>query len=302
MKKLLLTALAISLAGAGVQSQTVPHPLRVKLLTTELNTPKGITSMLNESYEGRLGKYLYVAESGANRIVAVDPETGLKTPFIETAPFPVGIVGWGGPFGQELMVGSAFGGGIQEIDRDGVRATMMPGMSVSGLDFGHGVFGEYLYAGEWATGNVWRVDALGKFTLFAQIPNGQSRYLRFSKGGDFGTFLYVTDYTSGKIYRIDPAGTVELFASTGSPALEGLEFGPGIPFGRHLYTGDLSNGNLYQVDPSGTVKLWATGFPGVADIHFAPGAGDGYRMYIADGHRSVYVIGTKLRAADRTDF
>jgi sugar lactone lactonase YvrE len=302
MKKLLLTALAFSLAGAGLHSQTVPHPLRVKMLATELNTPKGIYSMLNESYEGRLGKYLFVAESGANRIIALDPESGQKLPFAETAPFPVGIVGWGGPFGQMLMVGSAFGGGIQEFDRDGLRATMMPGMSIAGIDFGHGVFGEYLYAGEWTTGNIWRVDALGEYTLFAQIPNGQSRYLRFSHGGDFGTFLYVTDYASGKIYRIDHAGVVRLFARTESQSLEGLEFGPGVPFGRHLYTGDLLTGNLYQVDPDGTVKLWATGFPGVADIHFAPGAGDGYRMYVVDGHRSVYVVGTKLRAADGTDF
>jgi hypothetical protein len=279
-------------AVRAIPGVTVPAPFEARLVATDLLQPKGIEAALHQAGVGPAGDYLYVAESGANRIVRIDPRSGEMEMAGESMGFfPVGVGCFGGPFAQNMYVGNAMGGGISRIDADGVTWEFaVPDLLIAGMDFGHGPFGTDLYAGEWVSGNIWRIDRDGNATLFSTIPGSQTRYMKFSHGGPFGTFLYVTDFLSGDIYRIDPHGAYTLFASTGSIGLEGLDFSSGGAFGKYLYTGNLSTGDLFRIAPDGTVLLWASGFEGVADIRFVPGGAGGFTMYMVDGHDSVFAI------------
>jgi DNA-binding beta-propeller fold protein YncE len=284
----LLAALALAAPSAA---QTVPNPFRVDLLAGGLSQPKGLDSARYQAGAGGMGEYLYVAESGANRVVEVDLKTGAVQPMASTlGTFPVGIGCYGGPFANYMYLGSAFSGGLERIDSNGVATPFaLAGMPLAGLDFGKGQFGHDLYVGEWLAGNVWRVDTLGNATLFATVP-GQSRYLEFSQGGAFGQFLYVTEYLSGDVYRIDPQGAVTLFASTGTAGVEGLALGPGGAFGTNLFVGNLITGQILEITATGSVGVWGSGFPGVADIRFVPGGKGGFTMALVDGVSSVFTV------------
>lgn len=268
---------------------TVPAGFNVTLLASGLISPKGIVSALHRAGAGQFGHDLYVAESGAGNITDVGKGGAGASAFATTGFFPVGVAFSGGPFGEFLYVGRAFGGGIARVDPSGsVTPFALAGMSISGLDFGRGAYGNDMYAGEWPMGKIHRVDPNGTATLFANMSGNETRYLKFSHGNAFGTFLYYTDLLSGKIYKVDPSGNAAVFANIGSPCLEGFDVSSGGAFGHYLYAGDVCNGNIYRVAPDGTVMTWATGFGGVADIHFEPLAmgqakkGGGFIMYIAD--------------------
>ena len=295
-KSLLILCLGLLLVGAVAQAQSVPPGFKTTLLASGLNQPKGVVSPLHRAGAGPFGHYLYVAESGANRIAQVDKTGAGATAFAPTAPlggFPVGVAFYGGPFAQSLYVGAAIGGvpgGVLTVDSTGlvVLPFALPGVGIAGLDFGRGAYGRDMYAGQWTAGFIWRVDAAGNATQFVNcLPAPscpwQTRYLKFSHGNGFGHRLFFTDFPTGDIYMVDPAGNVSLFASTGDAGLEGLDFSFGGAFGHYLYTGSLNSGNIYQVDPAGNVSLWASGFAGVADIHFEPGKRGGSTLYLVTG-------------------
>lgn len=291
-----IVALAVGFAATAA-AQSVPAGYQVSLLAGGLWSPKGITAPLHRGGAGPFGHDLYVAESGLNQIVQVDRATGTVTFFASTLPFgsfPVGVGFYGGPFARNLYVGVAFGGGVLKMDASGgVSQFALPGASIAGLDFGRGHYGYDLYAGEWTAGNIWRIDPAGNASLFASCVNCQTRYLKFSHGNRFGTMLYFSDFIFGDIYQVDPLGNLTLFASTGSPCLEGFDFSPGGAFGHYLYAGDVCTGDIFQVAANGAVNLWASGFPGVADIHFAPGKRGGFTMYLVDGFSAVYAVSKK---------
>lgn len=277
----------------------MPSGFDVTTLASGLNQPKGIVSALHRAGTGPFGHDLYVAESGANQIVTVDKGGAGATSFASPVGiFPVGVAFFGGLFEDFLYVGNAFGGGVVKVDSNGVVSPFaLAGISIAGLDFGRGAYGNYMYAGEWPIGKIHRVDSSGTATLFSSVPGTETRYLKFSHGNGFGTFLYYTDITSGTIYKVDPSGMATVFAVTGSPCLEGFDFSPGGAFGQYLYAGDVCNGNIYQIAPDGSVSEWASGFGGVADIHFEPLAmgpaqkGGGFTMYVADATEgSIYGI------------
>jgi DNA-binding beta-propeller fold protein YncE len=284
-------SLCAALVATRTAAQTVPSPFKWTLLVSGLDQPKGLDSARRQAGAGQMGEYLYVAESGADRVVAVDPKTGVVEPVGGTlGTFPVGIGCYGGPFAQYMYLGSAFSGGIERMSVNGVTTPFaLAGIPIAGLDFGNAQFGHDLYAGEWMAGNVWRIDAQGNATLFAAVP-GQARTLEFSQGGAFGHNLYVTEYLSGNVYRIDPQGNVTLFASTGSTGLEGLAFGPGGAFGANLYVGNQLTGQILEITPTGSIGSWANGFPGVADLHFMPGTKGGFTMILVDGIGSLFTV------------
>ena len=294
MKKLSVLVVTIALvlllgiSGMPVlaSAPTLPPGFKFTLLADGLVQPKGIVSALHRAGAGQFGHDLYVAESGTDQIVTVDKRGTGSVDFASVGDFPVGVAFCGGKFGEYLYVGNAYSGGIDKVDLNGTATNFaLPGMSIAGLDFGRGPYGGYLYAGEYPTGKIWKVDPAGNATLFASGP-GETRYLKFSHGNGFGTFLYYTDAFTGNIYKVDPSGTVSIFASTSTPpswGLEGLAFSPGGAFGHFLYAGNLTTGEIFQVAPDGTVTTWASGFDGVADIHFEPGKRGGFTMYIVDG-------------------
>jgi hypothetical protein len=279
-------------AVGAIPGVILPEQFEARLVATDLNQPKGIEAALHRAGVGPAGDYLYVAESGANRIMRIDPSSSEMEMAGESMGFfPVGVACFGGPFAQNMFVGNAMGGGITRIDLNGITWEFaVPDLLSAGMDFGHGPFGTDIYAGEWVSGNIWRIDRQGQATLFSSIPGCQTRYMKFSHGGPFGTYLYVTDFLSGDVYRIAPDGVATVFASTGAIGLEGLDFSSGGAFGKYLYTGSLSTGDLFRIAPDGTVLLWASGFAGVADIRFVPGGAGGFTMYMVDGHDSVFAI------------
>lgn len=296
MRKFAVLGCAALLVFVGVSAiampAVVPAPFEVRLVATDLIQPKGIESTPHGTGMGPAGHDLFIAESGANRIVRIDPNTGELTPVANTlGGFPVGIRVDGGPYGQHLFIGDAFGGGVECMHLEGAcEPFSITDRSAAGMDFGRGAFGNDLYVGEWAIGNIWRVDREGNAVLFATIPNAESRYMKFSHDGQFGNFLYVTDYRSGNIFRVDANGNIALFAQTASPCLEGLDFSKGGAFGRYLYAGDICTGDMFRIAPDGTVELFASGFEGVADIKFVPGPKGGATLYMVDGHTSVFEI------------
>lgn len=278
----------LTLAGAV----TVPADFQVTLLADGLASPKGIATATYRVGAGQMGKNLMIAESGMSQIVEVDRVTGDVHYLTGTmGAFPVGIGCYGGPFGPYMYVGNAMGGGIVRIDDQGtIEPFALTSLEIAGLDFGTGQYGQYLYAGEWQVGNIWRVDTFGNPELFATIPFCETRYLKFAEGGPFGHFLYFTDYLTGEVYRVFPDGQWEVFTDLGGAGVEGFAFGPGGTWGRFLYVGSLSTGEIYRVFPDGSFEVWASGFDGVADIIFMPGARGGFVMYIVDGHSKVYSI------------
>lgn len=296
MRKLILLGCAVMVIlvcfSAVATSATVPAPFQVRLVATDLIQPKGLESTPHGTGLGPAGHDLFIAESGANRVVRIEPQTGEKTLVGDTlGGFPVGIRVNAGAFGHSLFLGDAFGGGVECMDLDGACSPFaISNRSVAGMDFGRGAFGNELYVGEWATGNIWRIDREGNAELFATIPNGETRYMKFSHDGQFGNFLYVTDYRTGNIHRVDANGNIAIFASTASPCLEGLDFSTGGAFGRYLYAGDICTGDMFRIAPDGTVELFASGFEGVADLKFVPGPKGGATLYMVDGHRSVFEI------------
>jgi hypothetical protein len=298
MKKMFTRIGLASAALVGTMStvgaQTVPPEFQWKVLATGISQPKGLDAAHYQAGAGSMGRKLFVAESGQNRVVEVDRATGIWAPMASTGSFPVGVACYGGPFAQYMYVGNAFSGGIEKVASDGTTTQFaLAGMSIAGLDFSKGIFGQYLYAGQWAAGNIWRVDSQGNATLFASAPGTETRYLTFSKGGPFGAYLYYTDFVQGNVHRVAPDGTVTLFATLRSPGIEGLTFGPGGIFGKDLYVGNLSTGEIFRIAEDGTWVVWASGFPGVADILFQPGGRGGFTMYLVDGQASgkVYSVG-----------
>ena len=289
----LLTAALIG-SVSSVSAQTVPPKFSYKQVATGLQQPKGLDAAHYHAGVGPMGRNLFVAESGLDRITEVNKLTGAWAPMASSSTFPVGVACYGGPFGMYMYVGNAMSGGVTKVAEDGtVTPFALAGMSVAGLDFGKGVFGEYLYAGEWVAGDIWRIDAAGNATLFASLPAGsQSRYLAISHGGEFGTYIYVSDYMTGNVYRVDPVGNVSFFTNvTSAYGLEGLTFGPGGAFGKDLFLGSLSTGEIFKVSADGTTVVWGSGFPGVADILFVPGGKGGFTMYFVDGQSNGSVVG-----------
>ncbi len=295
---IILTTMALPILTI-VSAQPVPSipNFEVTILTSGLNKPKGVISALDEGQVIQFGYDLYVAEAGANQISKVDKEGTGFTSFAETGEetFPVGVNFLGASFGDYLYVGIAGfeSKGIVRVDPSGALSSFaLDGKRISELDHGIGEYGDYMYAGEWPEGNIWKIDPMGNAELFSSNPETQTRYLKFSRGNGFGTLLYYTDYENGGIYRVDPEGNAEMFCSIGSPKLEGFDFGPGGAFGHYLYVGDLQEGEIYKVDPDGEWEVWASGFDGVADIHFEEREPGDFIMYIVDGQEdgAVYAI------------
>jgi len=241
---------------------------------------------------------LLVTAAGYDCVRVVGQDGGVGTLCDTLGEYPVGVHNGEGPFSGSFYVAGAVAGGIEEVDAFGNTQTFALGeMGISDIHFAPGLARRAydLYALEWSTGNIWRVDKDGTATAFAALPlGGRPQYragkLEFSTEGPFGTYLYVSEMSTGDIWRIGSDGVPAVFASTGTPGIEGMAFSPGGAFGKYLYVGNSSTGQIVRVAPDGTVTPWTGRFRGVADIEFGTDGGGGYRMFVADGLVTVYVI------------
>lgn len=141
--------------------------------------------------------YLYLADSGADRIARISPSSGEVTSYIDTVQFPVDLDF--NPQG-ELLVCELYRGRVVAF-----KGAQMVRVIASGLAWPHGLaFGKQgeIFINE-NTGN--RINKLipGKpMQLFAEVQRPVG--LAFGPSGD----LYVAQPQVGKVSRIKPDGSV----------------------------------------------------------------------------------------------
>jgi hypothetical protein len=329
----------VALLGTWIMQSPAPidGAFGVSVLAGGLDQPTGLALAPSAS---KLGGELFVTEAGRDRIVKIAQDGTVSVQCCTLGAMPVSLICPEGAMGQYLFVGDALTGGIECHDAVGGSTQFaLAGCGIADLAYGSWypdrVDAADLFAFEWRTGDVWRVDAQGNAAVFAAIPMGprlfarrdqpmldvlamlprarlflprtrlplfdeaaqrpqyQDGHMAFSKGAPFGRYLYVTDSVDGDIYRIGPDGVPAVLARTRSPGLEALAFSPGGGFGKFLYVGNTTTGEILQVAHDGTVVPWASGFAGVADLQFGSDGGSGFRMYVADGIHSVFVIETR---------
>ena len=272
---------------------TVPAGFKATKLAEGLATTdglKGITSALFRAGNGHFGDFLYVARSDNDKIYRVSKKGG-ATEFADVGDFPVGVAfGTHNGFQGYLYVGLAYAtsNAVVRVDPSGVVSNFAAIDHIAGIAFspdGSG-YGKYLYAAQWTTGYIYRIDSAGNvYTWHTSIP-GESRYIKFSHGGPFGKLLYLSETWSGKIDIVWPDASVSTFVDTGDYEIEGLEISPGGVWGHYLFVGvafGADAGKILRIDPAGNVEVWADGFGAVADIHFQPGGKGGFTMYIVTG-------------------
>lgn len=99
-----------------------------------------------------------------------------------------------------------------------------------------------IYLGTGGQGKIFRVDAAGKGTLFADLPDMNVSALAIGRGGE----LYAATLPDGKVYRIDAAGKPEVYFDPGQKYIWALAAGSD---GLYVATGD--GGKLYKVRSAG---------------------------------------------------
>jgi hypothetical protein len=185
---------------------------------TGLSTP---TDLLAAPPDRGFGNFLYVTESGANRIPRIN-NAGVVTPFASLPAAPKRMafsqVGGGSAFGDVLFVTLA-NGELRKIDPAGVVSPCASGLAgPEGLVFG---------------------------------PGGALRT----------TVLFVAESTANKISKVDPACTVSPFASTGLSAPVGLAISPQVAWGSPDTLYVVNGGTRGdRVDKNGNVTPFASGF------------------------------------------
>jgi len=297
----IIFAFAVIPVYAPANEPTVPDGFKATKLAEGLATAdglKGITSALFRAGNGHFGHYLYVARSDNGKIYRVSKEGG-ATEFADVGDFPVGVAfGTSNGFQGYLYVGLAYQTeyAVVRVDPNGKVSNFANISRIAGIAFSPdgSSYGKYLYAAQWPTGYIYRIDSRGNvYTWHTSIP-GESRYIKFSHGGPFGKLLYLSETWSGKIDIVYPDASVSTFVDTGYYGIEGLEISPGGVWGHYLFVGvafGANAGKILRIDPEGNVEVWADGFGSVADIHFQPDGKGGFTMYIVTGtHGEVWAI------------
>jgi hypothetical protein len=203
---------------------------------------------------------LYVTESGAGRVIRVNPRTGATTTYASGLPRLIPAVGFGGPVDVAFLGRTAY-----------VLVTLV-GPDVGGSD----VVG------------IYRVDGPDRFSVVADIgafsidnppatdffvPSGVQYALEAYGGG----FL-VTDGHHNRVLRVTRAGQISVLRAFGNIVPTGLEVR-----GRTIYMAEAGpvphlpeNGKVVAFRPkSPTVRDVAAGSRLLVDVEF----GRGHRLY-----------------------
>lgn len=226
---------------------------------TGLSTP---TDLVSPGQYGRspFGNFLYVTESGANKISKID-NTGSVTVFASftSAPKRMAFSPEPGAFGANLLFVTLADGQIVKVDPTGTVSPCASGLSgPEGLVFGPGggFFKNVLFVAE-STGNrISKVNPDCTVSPFASTGLSGPVGLEISPGGGWGPAdtVYVVDAAT-KVDRVDRSGNVTPFAS-GFMKADTLRFdtssdGPYDRLGaRYVYVSDATAGTLQSVSVS----------------------------------------------------
>ncbi len=211
---------------------------------------------------GAFGQNAYVVDQGAAAVIKVNTHTGAATSFVSGAAWPrtpalltTSVWDAGGAFDGKLYIGDQGGDG----DTDSV---------------------------------IFRVDAAGNATLFAQAPGpGMDDIygMAFSPGGAYPAGLYVTGDTDGAgvgFGRFDSGGTGATFAMFGG--IEGLAvdslglFGGGLFASMPAAGGYSGDDTITKINSDGSKATpLVTTQPGIHAVVFAPSGPFGGDMYAA---------------------
>lgn len=196
---------------------------------TGLSNPTDLVSPAQYG-RGPFGNFLYVTESGANKISRID-KTGAVTTFVSftSAPkrmaFSPNLGAFGSPTAPFLFVTLA-DGRVVKVDPTGTVSPCASGLSgPEGLVFGPGA-------------------------------------------GFFKDILFVAESTANKISKVNSSCAVSPFASTGLSAPVGIEISPGGGWGPTDTLYVVNGGTrVDRVDKDGNVTQFATGFTKADTLH-----------------------------------
>jgi hypothetical protein len=198
-------------------------------IATGLSTPTDIVApnyFYNSSGTGNnpFGSFLYVTESGANKITTIDTN-GNKATFASFASAPKRMAfspGTNGfvksSFAPNFVYVTLADGSVKKVDPNGNVTNCVSGLSApDGLVFGGGgnAYKDTLFVADTAANKIFKIDSsCSSATVFASTGLSSPHGLTVSPGGPFGptSTLYVAD-GSGKIDRVDTNGNVTGFAS-----------------------------------------------------------------------------------------
>ncbi|MCL4518177.1 MAG: hypothetical protein M1587_03170 [Thaumarchaeota archaeon] len=207
----------IAPGSTGGNATGLPPGYQLYVNDSGLNFPKGIAITPRGSPFGDCA--VYVAESGSGYILKVGSNGVSKFAYVGSSSFPVGLTfSPGGEWGNYLYVGIATVNstsyGIVRIAPNGtVYNFALQGTGVAPLAFDPPNYSSGLYAGQWAAGNIWKVEPNGSSTEFMAGDGTQVRYMKFAPAS-FGGQLVFTDYSSGNLDTVSPSGTIQVFAGT----------------------------------------------------------------------------------------
>lgn len=174
------------------------------------------------------GNFLYVTETGANRISRID-RTGAVTTFATFTSAPK-------------------------------RMAFSPVLSNVGTI--PSAFGDFLFV-SLADGRIVKVAPTGIVSPCVSGLSGPEGLVFGPGGSSFKTVLYVAESTANRISKVTPACTISSFASTGLSTPTSLEISPGGGFGpidTTLYVVNAAGTRVDRVDKNGNVTPFASGF------------------------------------------
>ena len=165
---------------------------------------------------------LYVSNFNAASISRIAPD-GAVSVHARVPDGPAGVVvdDDGTVFVAHYGRGNGTGRSISRIAPDGaVSEFARSDEMIAPLGLARGP-GGHLYAANFYNGKVFRIDASGELSLFAQVtlPNGAAAPIGHLGSGDGG--LIVTTLARNRIYKISASGEVSLVA--GDDAAEALD-------------------------------------------------------------------------------
>lgn len=209
------------------------------------------------------GNDLYVASFGLG-ILRINSSRDISF-FSRAVPYNIAVkFGPGGDFGTDLYVGG-YHGGIYKMNGGGQAELFVAGIVpvTDGLAFSqNNIFGNFLYATDYNTGEILRIDPYGTATVFAsgfqfRPPQAAVRFgaVALDSVGTFNGDLFVAESGTGRIIRISTSNKPPV-ANAGADQNIELQSCSGLTATTVTLDGSGSS------DPDGDMLNYAWAWPG----------------------------------------
>jgi parallel beta-helix repeat protein len=220
--------------------------------------------------------YLYATHDQAGSVWRIAPD-GSASEFVTGLKYPIGIVWAGGTnFGNYLYVldSETFRGDIIRVGQNGTKTDFvaLSGDAPSPMSLDRtGNYGGSLYIGSTGDDCIYRVDTIGKESIFSSFPysrnGGAPASIAFDTTGNYGGLMYVaTAYGSENsdvsgLFAIDVEGTATRFTKDLAQAYC-IAIAPNCAFSQYMYVigkSEFDGANkLWRIDPEGNATVFAS--------------------------------------------